>query len=428
MNLNKKYLLFPKPRLNHLLFLFFFISSAIKQYILKDIKDKDNLSIPIFKLYVYNIGDFISLIPYLIVKKKTKSKNIPKFGNNQENNESTNYIYTDIENEQIDDKKKKSKVTIFIITLVDFIAQISTVTYYLIEGNQRMQVKHGYLTFVLVFNVIFLFLLSKFLLNFEFYLHHFFSFVIIVICLIVVTIIDFIEIKKESKDFINSVLYLAIRLFVALMYSLEDVLAKIVFLKYYISPYLLLLSKAILHFFYLIIFSIPLCFVKFKDEEGEYKIIFSMFGNIFDNKLYILFFLIYLINSFFYNILIFFIIDKFFPTHTAIAQVFENFGILLINIFTGGFKTNIAIRIIMYILLIFASFIFNEFLVINLCGLANNTKLFLDYKEKNDLSLINENNDNYTNNDNLTDVIIEENNQRSTLNNGIDSNIELTEL
>ena len=105
-----------------------------------------------------------------------------------------------------------------------------------------------------------------------------------------------------------------------------------------------------------------------------------MFGNIFDNKLYILFFLIYLINSFFYNILIFFIIDKFFPTHTAIAQVFENFGILLINIFTGGFKTNIAIRIIMYILLIFASFIFNEFLVINLnlCGLANNTKLFLD--------------------------------------------------
>ena len=55
---------------------------------------------------MYNIGDFISLIPYLIVKKKTKSKNIPKFGNNQENNESTNYIYTDIENEQIDDKKK----------------------------------------------------------------------------------------------------------------------------------------------------------------------------------------------------------------------------------------------------------------------------------------------------------------------------------
>ncbi len=45
----------------------------------------------------------------------------------------------------------------------------------------------------------------------------------------------------------------------------------------------------------------------------------------------------------------------------------------------------------MYILLIFASFTFNEFFVINKCGLANNTKLFLEYKEKKDLSLIEEN-------------------------------------
>ena len=34
----------------------------------------------------------------------------------------------------------------------------------------------------------------------------------------------------------------------------------------------------------------------------------------------------------------------------------------------------------MYILLIIASFIFNEFLVINICGMAKNTKLFLDYE------------------------------------------------
>ena len=44
----------------------------------------------------------------------------------------------------------------------------------------------------------------------------------------------------------------------------------------------------------------------------------------------------------------------------------------------------------MYILLIIASCIFNEFLVINICSLANNTKLFLDNKEKNDLILIDE--------------------------------------
>ena len=40
----------------------------------------------------------------------------------------------------------------------------------------------------------------------------------------------------------------------------------------------------------------------------------------------------------------------------------------------------LAIRIIMYIILIIASFIYNEFLVINICGLSKNTKLFLDYE------------------------------------------------
>ena len=51
----------------------------------------------------------------------------------------------------------------------------------------------------------------------------------------------------------------------------------------------------------------------------------------------------------------------------------------------------------MYILLIIASLIFNEFLVINICGLANNTQLFLDYKAENDLSLIDGLNSDYSN-------------------------------
>ena len=49
-----------------------------------------------------------------------------------------------------------------------------------------------------------------------------------------------------------------------------------------------------------------------------------------------------------------------------------------------------VLRIIMYVLLIISSFIFNEFVVINICGLANGTQLFLDYKESNDFKLIDE--------------------------------------
>ena len=42
----------------------------------------------------------------------------------------------------------------------------------------------------------------------------------------------------------------------------------------------------------------------------------------------------------------------------------------------------LIIRIIMFILLVLTSFIYNELLVINICGLGNYTKLFLDYKAK----------------------------------------------
>ena len=62
----------------------------------------------------------------------------------------------------------------------------------------------------------------------------------------------------------------------------------------------------------------------------------------------------------------------------------------MINIIQKSIKIDsiFGIRIVMHILLIIASFIFNEIFVINICGLANGTKLFLDYKEQKDLSLI----------------------------------------
>ena len=124
MNSNKKYFLFPKPHLALLLFLGYFLSSMIKQYILKDMKEQKNLSIPILKLYVYVIGDLISLIPYLIRKKTIKSKNNSK--PNKNNKGSFKLIYSDI----FAKKKKRIILNIFIISLVNFIAQISTITFF----------------------------------------------------------------------------------------------------------------------------------------------------------------------------------------------------------------------------------------------------------------------------------------------------------
>ena len=281
----------------------------------------------------------------------------------------------------------------FLLTMSDFIAQISTVVFYLITGNQKFQVKQGNMNFTLIFNVIALFLFSRLLLHNTFYSHHFFSLIIFIICLIVIVVLDFIEIKNSSGDkFIKSIIYLIIKIFTVILYSLEDVIAKVMFLNYYFSPYLLLLVKAIVQLFYLIIFSLPLIFTKVKQENGEEIIIFSLFKYIFKEDIYYLYYVIYLVNSFFYNILNYIIIDRFSANHSGISRIFENLGIFIINSITQDIEANyyLGIRIVMYVLLIIASFIFNEIVVINICGLANSTQLFLDYKEQKDLSLINE--------------------------------------
>ena len=404
-----KRLFFEKPHINHFLFLFFFVSSIIKQIIFKDIKDKVNLSIPIFKLYIYDVGDLLSFIPYLIIKKKSKSQiPIAEIKKRKMNEEEIKYIYNDLTNEEFKKNKMYIILFIFLLTILDFIAQISTVTFYLITGNQKFQVKQAHLNITLIFNVIGLFLFSKLFLRTTFRRHHFFSLIVFIVCLIVIVVLDIIQIIKEyGNNYKKPLIFLAIKIFTVILYSLEDVIAKVIFLNYYFTPYFLLLVKAIVQFGYLIIFSFPLIFTKIKLEGGGEVIIYSMFKDIFKEDIYYLYYLIYLVNSFFYNTLNFIIIDKFSANHSGISRIFENFGVFMINIIQKSIDIDyiFGIRLVMYILLIIVSFIFNEILVINICGLADGTKLFLDYKEQKDLSLIKDINSS----DLLTDSEKEEN-------------------
>ena len=435
MFLKKKYCLFPKPQFNHFLFLFYFASAMVKQYIFRDIKiTNDNIETPFFKLYVHELGDLLSIIPYLILKKKTKSNNNTELiYNNNDNDikENSELIYNDYKIVQFKKKQKGIILNLLIISLLDFIAQISTVVFYLIEGNQKLEIKTANLNTVLIFNIIFLFLLTKFLLDKVFYIYHYFSFVIFIICLIVIAAIDFMEIVKGYKELIiNSFLYMVIRIFSVLLYSIEYNQTKAIFLKYYYSPYLLLLTKAVIQFFFLIIFSFPLFFVKFTDGNGKKKIIFAMLSNIFIQKIAILLYIIYLINSFFYSVIKLHIIDKFSPTHLSIAFISETFAnfIILAIVDEMDIDYKFGIRFVMYILLIIASCIFNEFWVINICGFANNTKLFLDYKEQTDLILIDEKNIGKNSEITLSEGDIEENIRTSSIRGSTINNIELTEL
>jgi len=391
----KKYFLFPKPHSIHLLFLFFFISSFAKKFVQIFLEGKESLALEFFKLYVYNFGDFLTIIPFLIIKKRSKQK---KEDNKDEELtrsgkvDKIDYLVYD-PSEKVKKNEKGRTKYILIITISDFISQISTVIFHIIKEEEKLKVTQSKLNSLLAFNAIVIVLFSRIFLDIRFYSHHWFSFLLIILCLLALSVIDIIEIINDSGDSIlTSVIYIIIKLFSKILYSIEDVLAKVIFLFYFFSPYSLLLAKSILQFFYLTLFSFPFIFIKITNEKNENKLIFSMIGDIFEEKNYILIEILFSIISFFYNLFLFKIIDEFSPNHFAIARVIENFGALMLNIILEGAaeQKNLIMNLIIYIILIFAALVYNEFLIINICGLSKNTKYFLNFEAENEISMIGE--------------------------------------
>ena len=377
--------------------MFFFVISIAKNVIQDTFSNANNLSSPFFKVYIYIISDFLSFIPFIIVKIRTKGT---RSSSNLRSNNDVKLIYV---NQEYFTNKKKI-LNIISLASVDYIAQISMVIYYLTKQEYKFDVNEVNLNSLLIFSILFIILLSKLLLHTQSYRHHYFSFFIIILCLFVLVILDIIQMNKDQDgNKLLAYIYLILRIFRVFLYSLEDVIGKIILLYQYFTTYSLLFSKSVIQIILSIIFSFPFIFVEIKDEENNKRSIYSMIGEIFNDKINILKYIFFAIISFFYNILCWQIIDIFSPNHFCLAQIFEGFGLLIKNLFESSPTLDSYLRIIMYLLLILISCIYNEFLVVNICGLGKDTKLFLDFKEEDD-KLLSRNSITRTNSEEINDL------------------------
>ena len=384
----KKYFFFPKPHLNHFLFLLFFVISILKKYVNTFFPQKPKIPLEFLELYIYNLSDFFSIIPLFILQKRTKrKKEIIDSNSNKDVKGGHGYIYNNREK-----TNPKSKIRIFILTISDYIAQISSVIFYVILNEMNIPMKFAKLTSLLIINVIVIFIISKLILHNHFYRHHSLSLLINIICLIVLIIVDISNIINYSGEIKMQFIYIIIKIVQSILYSLEDVLIKVLILSYYLHPFKILFKKALFQFFYNIIFNFPFIFIKLRDKDEEKEFLFPMIGRLFEDKINILITFIYAGISFIYNGTIFKIIDEFSPNHFAIARVIENFGILMLNIILEGADSqkNLVFNLIIYILLIFAALVYNEFFIINICGLSKYTKYFLDFEAEIEISMIGE--------------------------------------
>ena len=169
------------------------------------------------------------------------------------------------------------------------------------------------------------------------------------------------------------------RLFRLLCFAFGDSYSKRVLYSQFLSPYSLLLFKAIYETIFLIIVSIPFIFLKTSD-------LYIDNGNIFEGFLEhmsgmkLLYSFCFMLCEFFYDIFLMIIIDRFSPSHLPLAYFLESLGFEIYGIITELISgTDIDwlsyINFFVYIILFIGAMIHNEIIIINFWGLNNFTKL-----------------------------------------------------
>ena len=216
------------------------------------------------------------------------------------------------------------------------------------------------------------------------YKHHWLSIFMNIFCILSCLIMDIILIVKRSITDFRYYIFILMRLIRISLFSFENSYTKIALDSEFLSPYSILLFKAVSETILLGIFSIPFIFIKINDENIINESIFVGFKE-YLTGIKLLYSFILFICEFFYRLFITIIIYGFSPNHLALAHIVDSFGSNLTDIIQIAIKGKIIGWIyysifIVYIILFISAMIYNEIFIINRCGLSEKTKLFLDIK------------------------------------------------
>ena len=385
-----KYFLFTKFNFDHFLFLSYFIVNTIKSIIDRLNKPTKDIISSFHNCYLYTLSDFLSIIPILIIKHRSKglrNNNIKEI-EEQKSETKEDLIYNEANIEIHNKNVNKINKLLIIASIPEFLAKYLHIILFSILRINNINVKTFNLNFLLIINVVSQYISSRIILHSRFYRHHYLSFVINLLFLIILVTKDIIEINKIDGEAIGKLLYVISRIFVVSFYSIEDAYAKILFSNNSFSPYEFLFYRGILVNSMALVFSIIFIFVELPDENNENSCVFTRFWKIYENKLNILIYIGLLILNFLYSVNIFFIIDRFSPSHLAMTIIIGHFGYLLnsLIIYKDIEITEFFLRLIIYFILIFASCIHNEFIVLNFCKFQKHTRLIMEREAEKDKS------------------------------------------
>ena len=335
--------------------------------------DKDNLLFTTFRYFLCYIFSGILLLIFKFRTKRThfrrESSLELSIENVKNNHKITSMSQVEIEQKLIL-KKKIIRSTLFLF-LLSAIGIFTIYAGYYFKKKEYSNAKHSVRTFFEITNFA---VLSYFILQQKLYKHHFISYGLITIILIIIFIISYTYLKKILESIIFYFLY-------ELVFALYDVLIKKYMNVFYKSPYFTMFWLGLISTIALLIYDAIAYFVN-PDVSG---IIIGLKDNI-DNIGDFFLFVLDLIIEYAWNLGIWLLIYYYTPCHYFISEFISEYFYYLSNVIKENdefYSTKNGILFsICFLLIIIFSLVFNEVIILNFWRLDYNTNKRIYERQK----------------------------------------------
>ena len=354
-------------------FVWFFdlFSSFIKSYFEYIYSEINNFSvmIEIINLICLNIADLLAGFFVLYTYINSRSK---KEYNEAKRNSSgkIKLIYNDLS------IKKNKYLLIFLISILEFFGRSADLFYFMYIDSTR--IRDGEISWLISIDILSRIIFSRIILKSRLYNHHILSLIMTIIGLCSMSISAFIAINSYE---LSRWPYFAFIFVNFIFLPLEDVINKILLTNKFLLPQSLMFMRGLYILVMLLILSPTLYFTN--QLKLDFYFNKNEVGYIIQILLIIIFVTFTLLKSFF----IMKVIYIFTPQHVAFLNVvFYMLRLLRCRITTGDKSLIIISDSIFLSIIIFSTLLFNEMIVVNACGLNDNTKDGFLIKEKRELN------------------------------------------
>ena len=326
-----------------------------------DLKDNEFMFI-IFPSISKSLSGFLIIYIFCVFHNNSKYKSQKK----------RQLIYSN----PISVKKDKSYfLKLFLIISLEILARSSNFIYSLITSTNQEDISKESTKEVFIFmDILTRYIFSIFILKVKTFKHHILSIILITFGFILIVPFDIINAYyKRNIDFIHSLIFIIISTIKSIVYPFEDTNIKLFFNKYYILPERMLFSISLFEISILLIISIIFYYTDIINFDLIYnpKVIITMIFYCIASgiKEYIIIRIIYLYSSQTVAFLI-------------ISEMFSSSLVNFINFFRVNDNSNIPLQdyislpfiIIALLIILFATLLYDEIIIINKWGLNVNVK------------------------------------------------------